>query len=96
METQKNLNSQISLEKEWSWRNQTSQLQIILQCYIHQDSVVLAQKEKYRQMKQDRESMLSMGTLVVTKEARIYSGAKIASSIRDAGKTRQLCAKGGH
>ena len=40
--------------------------------------------------------MLSMGTLVVTKEARIYSGAKIASSIRDAGKTRQLCAKGGH
>ena len=57
METQKTLNSQSNPEKEeWSWRNQTSQLQIILQCYIHQDSVVLAQKEKYRQMKQDRKS----------------------------------------
>ena len=29
-------------------------------------------------------------------EAKIYSGAKIATSIRDAGKTRQLHAKGGH
>ena len=52
--------------------------------------------QKYRPIEQDRESMLSMGTLVVTKKARIYSGAKIASSIRDAGKTRQLHAKGGH
>ena len=30
-----------SLEKEeWSWRNQSSQLQIILQSYSHQDSMV--------------------------------------------------------
>ena len=45
METQKTPNSQSSLEKEeWSWRNQPSWLQIILQSYSHQDSMVLAQK----------------------------------------------------
>ena len=44
METQKTLNSQSSLEKEeWHWRNQLSWLQIILQSYSHQDSMVLAQ-----------------------------------------------------
>ena len=34
-----------------------------------------------------------MGTLFLTKEARIYKGAKIASSINGAGKTRQLRVK---
>ena len=47
METQKTQHSQSSLEKEeWSWRNQPSWLQIILQSYSHQDSMVLAQKQK--------------------------------------------------
>ena len=55
METQMNSNRQISLEKEkWSWRNQLSWLQIILQSYSHQDSMALAQKEKYRPVEQDR------------------------------------------
>ena len=55
METQKTLNSQSSLEKEeWSWRNQPSGLQIILQSYSHQDRMVLAQKQKYRSVEQDR------------------------------------------
>ena len=46
---------QSSLEKEeGSWRNQPSWLQIILQSYNHQDSMVLAQKQKYRPMEQDR------------------------------------------
>ena len=31
-----------------------------------------------------------MGTLLLTKEARIYNGAKTVSSINDAGKTGQL------
>ena len=31
-----------------------------------------------------------MGTLFLTKEARIYNGAKTASSISGAGKTGQL------
>ena len=51
METQKTPNNQSSLEKEeWSWRNQPSWPQIILQSYSHQDSIVLAQKQKYRPM----------------------------------------------
>ena len=54
METQKTLNSQRSLEKEeWNWRNQPSWLQIILQSCRHQDSMVLAQKQKYRLVEQD-------------------------------------------
>ena len=55
METWKTPDSQSSFEKEeWSWRNQPSWLQIILQSYSHQDSMALAQKQKYRPMKQDR------------------------------------------
>ena len=55
METQKTANSQNSLEKEeWSWRNQLSWPQTIWQSYS-QDSMILAQKEKYRPMEQDRE-----------------------------------------
>ena len=51
METQNTPNSQGSLEKEeWNWRNQPSWLQIILQSYGHQDSMVLTQKQKYRPM----------------------------------------------
>ena len=55
METQQTPNSQSSLEKEeWSWRNQSSWLLIIWQSYSHQDSMALAQKQKYRPMEQDR------------------------------------------
>ena len=54
MGKKKTPNSQSSLEKEWSWRNQPSWLQIILQSYSHQDSMVLAQKQKYRPMEKDR------------------------------------------
>ena len=49
METQKTLNSQSSLEKEdkeeWSWRFNLP-LQIILQSYSHQDSIILAHTQK--------------------------------------------------
>ena len=55
METQKTPNGQSNLEKEkWSWRNQAPRLQTILQSYSNQDSMVLAQKQKYRSMEQDR------------------------------------------
>ena len=51
METQKTPNSQSNLEKEkWSWRNQASALQTILQSYSNQGIMVLAQKQKYRSM----------------------------------------------
>ena len=55
METQKTPNSQSSLEKEErGWSNQPSWIQIILQSYSHQDSMVLAQKQIYRPMEQDK------------------------------------------
>ena len=54
MKTQKIPNSQSSLEQEeWSWRNQPSWLQVILQSYSNQDSMVLAQKQTYRPVDQD-------------------------------------------
>ena len=43
METQKTPNNQSSPKKEQSCRNQHSQLQIILQSYSHEDSMVLAE-----------------------------------------------------
>ena len=55
MEKQRTPNSQSSPEKEeWSQWNQPSRFQIILQSYTHQDSMVLAQRQKYRPMEQTR------------------------------------------
>ena len=55
METQKTLKSQSNLEKEkQTWCNQDPRLQTILQSYSNQDNMVLAQKQKYRSMEQDR------------------------------------------
>ena len=57
METQKTPNSQSDHEKEkWSWRNQAPGLQTIQRSYSNQDSMVLAQKQKYRSMEQDRKT----------------------------------------
>ena len=63
--------------------------------------MVLAQKQKYRPMEQDRKPRnkpmhAPMGTLFLTKEVRIYNGAKTASSISGAGKTGQLHVKEGN
>ena len=59
--------------------------------------MVLAQKQKYRPMEQDRKprdkSMHLWDTLSFTKETRIYNGEKTASSINGAGKTGQLHVK---
>ena len=64
VETKKTLNSQSSLEKEeWSLRNQPSWCQTILQNYNHQDSIVLAQKQKYSPMEQDGKSRDKSGHL---------------------------------
>ena len=55
MEIQKTLNSQSNLEKEeWNWRNQPALLQALLQSHSHQDSMVLAQRQKYRSIEQNR------------------------------------------
>ena len=53
MEIQKTSNSQSNLEKEeWNWTNQPAWFQAILQSYSHQDSMVLAQRQKHRWMEQ--------------------------------------------
>ena len=55
MEIQEISNSQSNLEKEeWNWRNQPAWLQTVLQSHSHQDSMVMAQRQKYRSMQQNR------------------------------------------
>ena len=57
--------------------------------------MVLAQKQKYRPMEQEspETNPCTIGALFLIKEARIYNGAKTASSINGAGKTGQLNVK---
>ena len=59
--------------------------------------MILAQKQKYRPMEQDRKPRnkpnAPMGTLFLSAGARIYNGAKIASSINGTGKTKQRYGK---
>ena len=45
--------AKVVLRKKWSWRNQPSWLQIILQSYSHQGSMVLPKKQKYWPTEQD-------------------------------------------
>ena len=63
MEIQKTSNSQSNLEKEeWNWRNQPGRLQALLQSQSHQDSMVLAQRQKYRSMEQNRKPEINPRT----------------------------------
>ena len=58
--------------------------------------MVLAQKQKYTPIEQDRKSRnkpMHLWVTFLTKEARIYNGAKIVSSINAAGETGQLHVK---
>ena len=57
--------------------------------------MVLGHKQKYRSMEQDRKPRDKPMHLwsTMTKEARIYNGEKIVSSISGAGKTGQLHVK---
>ena len=77
-----------SWERRAEWRNQPFWIQIILQSYSYQDSMELAQKQKYRPMEHD-----SKLRNILTKEARIYNVTKIDCSLNGAGKTGQLHVK---
>ena len=97
METQKTPNSQSSLEKEeWSWRNPPPWLQTILQSYSHQDSMALAQRQKYRPMEQDRKPRNNLMHLWVPyfwQKRQEYTETKTVSSVSAAGITGQLHVK---
>uniref|UniRef100_A0A8D1JXY9 Reverse transcriptase domain-containing protein n=1 Tax=Sus scrofa TaxID=9823 RepID=A0A8D1JXY9_PIG len=55
LEAQKTQNSQSHPGKEkWRWRNQAPGLQTILQSNNHQNHMVLAQRQKYTSVEQDR------------------------------------------
>ena len=77
------------------WGNQTSSwLQTIQQSCSHQGSMVLAQKQWYRPVEQDRKPRNKPMHLWVSyfwhRRQEYSNGAKTASSINGAGKTGQL------
>ena len=64
--------------------------------HSYQDSMVLAQRQKYRSMEQNRkprDKYTHMDTLSLTKEARIYNGLKTISLTSGAGKSGQPLVK---
>ena len=86
----------ILTEKKQSWRNQIPWLHSVVQSYSNQDNMVVAQKQKYRSMKQDRkprDKPTHLWSTNLTKKARIYNGEKAVSSVSGAGKTGQLHVK---
>ena len=97
METQKTPNSQSNLEKEkWSWRNQAPWPQTVLQSYSNQDSMVLAQKQKYRSMEQNRkprDKPMHLWSTNLWQRRQKYTMEKRQSPVNGAGKTGQLHVK---
>ena len=98
MEIQKTLKSQSNLEKEeWNWRNQPAWLQTILQSYSHQDSMVLAQRQIYRSVDQNRKprdkSMSIWSPYLRQRRQGETMEKKIASLTNGAGKIGQPLVK---
>ena len=90
----KTSNSQSNFEKEeWNWRNQPARLQAILQSHSHQDNMVLAQRQKYRSMEQNRkprDKPMPQWHLISEKRGKNVQWRKTAFSLCGAGKTGQL------
>ena len=78
--------SDILIILSWNWKK-PAWLQAILHSYSHQDSTVLAQRQKYRSMEENRKPRDKSTHQWTTKEARIYNGEKTISLTSGAGKT---------
>ena len=83
--------SQSNLEKEeLTWRDQPAWLQALLQSHSHQDSMVLAQSQKYRSMEQNRkprDKSMNWRTPYLDKGGKNMHGEKTISLSSGAGKT---------
>ena len=97
METQKTPNSQSNLDgKTQSWRTLTPWLQTIVQSYSNQDNTVLAKKQKFRSMEQDRkprDKPMHLWPTNLWQRRQWYRVEKTVSLISGTGKTGQLYVK---
>ena len=94
MEMQRTLDSQSNLEKEkQSWRNQPSLLQIILQSYSYQDSIILAQNrniEQWDNIDSPEINTHSYVHLIFDKGGKNIHWGKTVTSVSGAVRTGQL------
>ena len=91
MEAHKTQNSQRHPQKEkWSWRNQATRLKTMLQSNKHQNRMVLAQRQKYRSVGEDRKPRIQPTHLQPTiydKGGKNIQWSTGGYSINGAGKT---------
>ena len=81
----------------WKWRNQPAWLQTILQSYSHQDSMVLAQKQTYRSVEQNRKPRDKSTHLWTTSEKALAThSSTLAWKIPWAEEPGRLLSMGSH